>query len=168
MMRTVQPRRCSAVCRRLYAGLLANPYIMPLAPARPACAAASRPGKRCRRISACVGNPSSALISWMASAPPRCCTSSSATGPDDIRYGTSGKPVPRLRGPHRRRTRPPGAARRGRRADGQAATARPTATGTSAPRPAAPSRANGPTPATPTRAMTPTATSASRAAATRC
>ena len=35
-----------------------------------------------------------ASTSSTASARPRCCTSSSPTAPDDIRYGTSGKPVP--------------------------------------------------------------------------
>ena len=36
----------------------------------------------------------SAATSSTGSARPRCCTSSCRTGPDDIRYGTTGKPVP--------------------------------------------------------------------------
>ncbi len=87
--------------------------------------------------------------------------------PGDVKYGTSGKPVPgyeiRLvdeQGKRRGR-------RRGRRDAGARARAPPRATGTSARRAAPPSRAAGRARATSTRA-TPRATTPTRAAPTTC
>ena len=87
--------------------------------------------------------------------------------PGEVRYGTSGVAVPgyELRvvdedGPRRRRTARPASC-------WCAAPPPPRATGTSATRAAAPSRANGPAPATSTSA-TRRATTATRAAPTTC
>ena len=111
--------------------------------------------------------PSSASTFWMASAPPRCCTSTSATVRAAVRYGTSGKPVPGydIRLVDEQGNDVP---------DGEVgemlvrgSERRARATGTSARRAAPPSRAAGRARATSTRA-TRTATTPTRAAPTTC
>ena len=62
----------------LYAAMLASPQGTP-ENSSSACAYASRPARRCRPRSGRHGRPGSASISSMASGPPRCCTSMSAT-----------------------------------------------------------------------------------------
>ena len=122
------------------------------APGRRGCAAASRPARRCRRISAAVGNPLLASISWMGSAPPRCCIFSSATaGRHPLRHQRQAGARAMTRASSMSTT---GRCRMAKPGNWWcAATARPTATGTSAPGRGGRSRANGPTPATPIRAM---------------
>ena len=49
------------------------------------------------------GSSVSVSTSSMASARPSCCTSSCPTAPNDIKYGSSGRPVPGYRGAARQR-----------------------------------------------------------------
>ena len=58
-----------------------------------------------RRASTSAGATASASRSWTASAPPRCCTSSSPTGPGAVRPGTTRQAGAGLRAAHRRRRR---------------------------------------------------------------
>jgi 4-hydroxybenzoate-CoA ligase len=131
----------------LYAALLAHRGSA-AAPARIGCASASRPARLCLSMWGCAGE-SWAPTSWTASAPRRCCTSSSPTAP--------GRHPLRHHRARRAGLRPADRGRAGtRRADGEIGellVRGPSAaegTGTSATSPAAPSRANGPAPATST------------------
>jgi benzoate-CoA ligase len=93
-----------------FAGMLAQP-----APAR-AHRGGDAPGVLRRRgLPAELGERfkrTSAWTSSTASAPPRCCTSSCPTGPDQVRYGTTGWPVPGYDHRTARRGRPARAGRR--------------------------------------------------------
>ena len=91
-------RRSSRGVPTLYAALLAQPAHRAAAPAPTGCAAASRPARRCPRAGrAALARAWSAWTSSTASARPRCCTSSSPTAPDDVRYGTHRQAGARLR-----------------------------------------------------------------------
>ena len=62
--------------------------------ARSRCAAVSRQAKRCRPTSAGAGAPATAWTFLTGSARPRCCTFSFPTAPGEVKYGTTGRPVP--------------------------------------------------------------------------
>ena len=77
----------------LYASLLAH-RTCGAAPAPTVFGSASRPAKRCRRISANAGALSLASTCSTASARPRCSQTFLLNRPGDVRYGSTGKPVP--------------------------------------------------------------------------
>ncbi len=117
------------------------------APAPTGCGCASRPARRCRRISASAGARWSASTCSTASARPRCCRPSSATGRTTCATARPASRCPATTS--RSSTRTAANCRTARSANSSCAGRRPAkATGTSAPRAAAPSRANGPIPAT--------------------
>ncbi len=94
-MRTHNPTLFGGV-PTLYAGLLANPLYRPRRRLRPDCAAASPPARRCpptsaRRWKSIVGVD---ILDGIGSTEMLHIFISNR--PDDIRYGTSGKPVPGL------------------------------------------------------------------------
>ena len=131
--------------------------------ARTRCAGRSRPASTCP---APPGRPSArppASSSSTASARRRCCTSSSRPADDDIRPGSTGRPVPGYRAKvvdESTATRCPTASRAAWRCrDRPAAATSPTSASRST------SRTAGTSPATPSSA-TPTATSGTRPAAT--
>ena len=64
------------------------------APAPTGCGSASRPARRCRARSASAGARSRAATWSTASARPRCSRPFSSNRPGDVRYGSTGKPVP--------------------------------------------------------------------------
>ncbi len=76
-----------------YGGMLAQPRSARTR-RRWRCACAHRPAKPCPATSASAGPRALAAKSSTASAAPKCCTSSCPTAPGDVRYGTTGQPVP--------------------------------------------------------------------------
>ena len=132
-----------------------------------ACASAPRPARRCRNRSAMPGRRASASTFSTASARPNCCISFSRNAPGDIKYGTSGRPVPGYEVRLVNEQAADVARWRGRRTAGRCALRRRRLLEPARARAARPSRATGPAPATNTFA-TPTGATPSAAAATTC
>ena len=92
-------RRSSAACRRCTRCCSPKPSCRRAT----GCGCASPPAKRCPRRCCSDGATVWGSTSSTASAPPKCCTSSSATGTGDVAPGTTGRAVPGYRGARRRR-----------------------------------------------------------------
>ena len=76
-----------------YAAFLASPSAPERCPPQAQACCLGR-ARRCRPRSGGAGRSATASTSSTASARPRCCTSSSPTTPGNVKYGTTGKPVP--------------------------------------------------------------------------